>query len=232
MNARAAELGLDNTSYANPIGLDDPDNYSSARDLATLTLELRKSDLFREIVASRELTIESGDHPRTLTNTNTLLGTASDFVDGVKTGYTSDAGEVLVASGKKAGISMISVVLGAETETLRNQESIDLLNYGFSKFERSRAQAEGDIVGTLPIADRPGADLPVLAGRTVTRVVRKGSVFDKQVDLPEEVEGPIGYHEKLGEMVISVNGEQVARVPLISALKGRPPVPAAGSRTS
>ena len=205
MNARAAELGLEHTSYANPVGLDDPDNYSTALDLATLTLELRKSDLFREIVSSRELTIESGERPRTLSNTNTLLG-AADFVDGVKTGYTSDAGEVLVASGKKAGIPMISVVLGAETDALRNQESVDLLDFGFSRFERSRAQAEGDIVRTLPIADRPGAELPVLAGRTVTRVVRKGSVFDKRVDLPEEIEGPIGYHEKLGEMVISVNG--------------------------
>ena len=87
MNHEARVLGLDDTSYANPIGLDAPTNYTSPRDLAKLTLALRHDALFRKIVNTARTTLETGDHPRTITNRNTLL-LNHPWVDGVKTGYT------------------------------------------------------------------------------------------------------------------------------------------------
>lgn len=224
MNERAQELGLENTSFANPIGLDDPDNYSTARDLAALTLVLRKNALFREIVDSETITLESGARPRTLENTNTLLGDQA-WVDGVKTGQTSSAGEVLVASGRRGGIPIVTVVMGAETKELRDSESLELLTYGFGRYERYRAVTEDELVRELPIVDRDGAELRVIAARSITRITRKGAVVDEEITLPEKVEGPISYRQKLGELVLRVGDRQVARVPLVSALS----VPKAGT---
>ena len=223
MNARAQELGLANTSFANPIGLDDPDNYSSARDLAKLTIELRKHDFFRTTVDSETVTLKSGARPRTLTNSNDLLH-SHDYVDGVKTGSTSLAGDILVASGKRRGIPIISVVIGASSEAVRDEETLELLDYGFSEYVRERVVDADQVKASLPIVDRPGAELPVVAARAITRVIREGQEFEIAINLPEEVEGPIGFREKLGEMTISVAGTRVARVPLVASLK----VPAAG----
>jgi serine-type D-Ala-D-Ala carboxypeptidase (penicillin-binding protein 5/6) len=115
-------------------------------------------------------------------------------------------------------------VIGASSEAVRDEETLELLNYGFSEYVRARAVEADEVVAPLPIADRPGAELPVVAGRAITRVIREGQEFERTVDLPEEVEGPIGFREKLGEMTISVAGTRVARVPLVASLK----VPAAG----
>ena len=98
MNKRAKELGLKNTHYANPIGLDDPANYSTARDLVRLTLRARAFNFFRRTVAHEQVTLHSGDHERTLENRNGLVKLQQ--VNGVKTGHTQQAGYVLVASGR------------------------------------------------------------------------------------------------------------------------------------
>ncbi len=112
MNEEAARLGLDDTSYTTPIGLDDPGNGSSARDLATLAGELMKDKRFREIVSQTQATLETGAMPRTVTTRNTLMF-SDPTVNGIKTGHTLGAGYVLVASAERGGIPLISVVLGA-----------------------------------------------------------------------------------------------------------------------
>jgi serine-type D-Ala-D-Ala carboxypeptidase (penicillin-binding protein 5/6) len=96
MNRAARRLGLNETSYANPIGLDAPGNYSSPRDLANLALTLRRNALFRRIVNTPQITLHSGEHPRTIENHNDLV-ISHPWINGVKTGYTADAGNVLVA---------------------------------------------------------------------------------------------------------------------------------------
>jgi D-alanyl-D-alanine carboxypeptidase len=101
MNKRAQELRLKNTHYANPIGLDDPANYSTARDLVRLTLRARAFNFFRRTVAHEQVTLHSGDHERTLENRNGLVKLQQ--VNGVKTGHTQQAGYVLVASGGTTG---------------------------------------------------------------------------------------------------------------------------------
>jgi D-alanyl-D-alanine carboxypeptidase (penicillin-binding protein 5/6) len=217
MNRRAEELGLKNTHYANPIGLDQTGNYSSARDLATITRTLRKRPFFRETVNTNSLTLETGAHPRTLINRNTLLP-QYDWIDGVKTGFTSEAGNVLVASGFKHHVHLISVVIGSASKTARNDESIRLLNYGFTQFKRRRAISAGTRVATVPIESRPGAELPVRASRTITRVRRKDQKFAFHAEVPDQVEGPIREGERIGELAVLLNGRTVAKVPLTAAL--------------
>ena len=112
MNRRARQLGLKNTHYANPIGLDDDGNYSSARDLVTLATVLRTNTFFKKIVDSPSGTLKTGDHPRTFRNRNTLRRASYPWVNGVKTGHTRGAGYVLVGSASRNGVQLISAVLG------------------------------------------------------------------------------------------------------------------------
>jgi D-alanyl-D-alanine carboxypeptidase (penicillin-binding protein 5/6) len=218
MNRRAQELGLENTHYANPIGLDDPANYSSARDLATLTLALRKKRFFRHTVNRETETVTSNLRTRTLSNRNTLLFDYP-WVDGVKTGYTSQAGNVLVASGEKRGVHMVSVVIGASSKASRNEQSVDLLNYGFPRYKVARATVAGDRWDTVPIDNRPGAELPVIPSRTVRKVIRKGERFEYRADLPEHVPGPIHFGDRIGKLTVLLRDEPVAVVPLTAALE-------------
>ena len=132
MNAKASELGLKNTHFANPDGLDAPGHYSSARDLATLARYAMQNSEFRKIVGteSYSITLRSGSTPFTFHNVNRLLGSAS-WVTGVKTGFTNDAHFCLVASGSNSGASVISVVLGESNWTNTYADGEKLLEYGF-----------------------------------------------------------------------------------------------------
>jgi len=131
MNERARELGMRDTRYGNPIGL-DAGTRSSAADLVTVTRELRRHDFFRATVATRELTLGSGAWRRTLHNTNRLLGGALR-VDGVKTGHTDAAGYVLVGSATRGGRAVVSAVLGTRSEADRDEATVRLLRYGLRR---------------------------------------------------------------------------------------------------
>ncbi len=122
MNDRARALRLADTSYANPIGLDDPLNYSSARDLATLARRLMRDERFADVVRRPEAVLESGARRRVVSNRNDLIGRVPR-VDGVKTGYTRQAGYVLVGSAAGVGgARVVSVVLGEPSESARDAD--------------------------------------------------------------------------------------------------------------
>ncbi len=125
MNARARELGMHDTTYTDPIGL-DAGNRSSAADLVTVTRALRRHAFFRRTVAARAITLDSGAWARTLDNTNDLLG-GPLHVNGVKTGHTKAAGYVLVGSATGRGRTVISVVLGTRSERDRDEATLRLL---------------------------------------------------------------------------------------------------------
>jgi D-alanyl-D-alanine carboxypeptidase (penicillin-binding protein 5/6) len=217
MNRRAQELGLEDTHYANPIGLDQPGNYSTARDLAALATELRKNVFFRRTVNSPEFALRSGARPRTIKNRNTLLN-AYRWVNGIKTGYTRQAGNVLVASGRKRDVNMLSVVIGAPSELERNNESVELLNYGLRRFEVETVVGDDRPIANVPIASRPGAELPVVADSTIREARLKRERFERDVYLPDEVEGPIGAGDKVGRVVVTLRGRPVATADLRAAL--------------
>ena len=218
MNRRAQQLGLKSTHYANPIGLDEAGNYSSARDLAALTRVLRKYKIFRRTVNTNTLTLGTGPNRNVLTNRNTLLADYP-WIDGVKTGYTSQAGNVLVASGSKRDVHLISVVIGASSREVRNAESIELLKYGFTKYRLARAVVAGRRMARVPVRDRPGADLPVIAEKSVRKVKRINEDFTYDQQLPKDVAGPIRYGQRIGKLVVKLRGHEVATVPLTAGLE-------------
>jgi serine-type D-Ala-D-Ala carboxypeptidase (penicillin-binding protein 5/6) len=224
MNARAAELGLDHTSYANPIGLDDPANYSSARDLATLARKLLRNRRFARIVDMPEATLESGARPRVVENRNDLVA-AYPWVDGVKTGYTLNAGNVLVgAAARGPRARVVSVVLGEPTEAARDADTLTLLRWGLRRFsrvrvlDRRRALARSDI----EYRDEKARLVP---RRAVVLTVRDGQRLRRRVNAPDELEGPREAGERVGSVTVLVDGRAVRRVALVTAAD----VPGAGT---
>ena len=153
MNRRAAALGLRDTHYTTPIGLDDAGNYSSARDLAKLAVTLRGYEFFRRTTDLPSATLRSGSRKRTVFNRNTLVRRVP-VVNGVKTGHTNRAGYVLVGSATRDGVTVVSVVLGEPGERARDADSLALLRYGLDGYRVRHARARG------PHARRRRAALP------------------------------------------------------------------------
>jgi D-alanyl-D-alanine carboxypeptidase (penicillin-binding protein 5/6) len=233
MNRRARELELTNTHYRNPIGLDEPGGYSSARDLVRLATFLRTKPFFRRTVDAEMVDLESGDHPRRFENRNNLVIT-DPWVNGVKTGHTRGAGYVLVGSGRKNGIQVVSAVLGTPSEAARDADTLRLLSFGRRSFQRISAAPSGSSVGVrVPIRYGRGAELELVVGpngeRTVVRRGRRDSVTVVPTEYPSEVEGPIAYGQELGEADVLQAGHKIATVALVAATEV--PAPDLAQRT-
>jgi len=223
MNARAQELGLDHTSYANPIGLDQAGNYSSAQDLATLARKLLRNRRFARIVDMPSATLESGIRPRTVRNRNDLVG-QYPWVDGVKTGYTLNAGNVLVgaaAQGPRARV--VSVVLGEPTEAARDEDTLTLLRWGLGQFHRVRVVNRRSELATADVEHRDET-AGLVPRRGVVLTVRNGQRLRRRVNAPDELEGPLAAGERVGSVTVLVDGRPVRRVALVTAAE----VPGAG----
>ena len=217
MNRRAAALGLRDTHYTTPVGLDDPANYSSARDLAKLAIRLRRYEFFRRTTDLPSATLRSGSRKRTVTNRNTLVRRVAD-VNGVKTGHTNRAGYVLVGSARRNGVTVISVVLGEPNERARDADSLALLRYGLSSYEAKTALPEGRIVGKIALRYRGGESVDVVAGATVRRVLRRDAKTSVTVSgLPSEVDGPLPRGSRVATATVRAGDKLLARVPVVTA---------------
>jgi D-alanyl-D-alanine carboxypeptidase (penicillin-binding protein 5/6) len=217
MNARAGELGLKDTSFANPVGLDDPDNYSTARDLAALADTLMAKPRFAHVVNMPQATLESGSHVRVVENRNDLVG-EYDWVDGVKTGHTNSAGNLLVGAAHGSnGARVISVVMGEPSEAARDAETLELLTWGVKQFRRETALRRGQVLAS-PAIDYFDDDRAELVPRRPVRLtIRDGQKVTRRVRAPEQVEGPIPPGKPVGRVTVLVDGQPVQRVALVTA---------------
>ena len=223
MNRYSAALGLTNTHFQNPVGLDSKGNYSSALDLATLTMELEKIPAFAKIADAREHTLKSLHPPRKIKTINELLEMAP-WVTGVKTGHTWKAGYVLVGSGEKRGIKLISVAIDAPTDETRFSDNLELLEWGFRQYHRRKAIKKGKELAS-PSIRYSGGELPLIVGHSLKVAMRAGQKVEVDVDAPREVTGPIRRGAKLGTATVSIDGLRAGRVPLLASRR----VPAASA---
>jgi serine-type D-Ala-D-Ala carboxypeptidase (penicillin-binding protein 5/6) len=223
MNKYAAALGLTNTHYANPVGLDAKKNYSSALDLATLTMELERIPAFAKIADSREHTLKSVHPRRKIKSINELLEMAP-WVTGVKTGHTWKAGYVLVGSGEKRGVQLISVAIDAPTDETRFSDNLELLEWGFRQYHRRKALHKGQELAS-PSIRYSGGELPLVVGHSLKVRLRDGQKVEVDVDAPRKVSGPIDRGAKLGTATVSVDGLRAGSVPLVASRR----VPAASA---
>jgi D-alanyl-D-alanine carboxypeptidase (penicillin-binding protein 5/6) len=212
MNRYAAALGLADTHYANPIGLDQRGNHSSARDLATLTRHLLAIPAFARIADARSAVLRSVRPRRRIESINELLQMAP-WVTGVKTGHTFGALYVLVGSGRRKGVELISVAIGAPTDEDRFRDNLDLLEYGFSRYRRHLPVRAGRALAE-PSVRYSGGTLPLRAARTVAVGLRPGQHLSVAVRAPGEVEGPIQRGARLGTVAVTVDGRRAATVAL------------------
>lgn len=215
MNRYAAALGLADTHYANPIGLDEKGNYSSARDLATLTRHLLQIPAFARIAAARSAVLRSTRPRRRIETINELLNMAP-WVTGVKTGHTFGALYVLVGSGQRKGVKLISAAVGAPTDEDRFRDNLELLDYGFSLYQRRLPIRAGAVLAHPPIRYE-GGELPLRAARTIAVGLRPDQRLSVAVQAPSEVEGPVAKGEPLGRASVYVDDRRVASVPLRAA---------------
>jgi D-alanyl-D-alanine carboxypeptidase (penicillin-binding protein 5/6) len=223
MNAHARALGLDDTHYSTPIGLDDPGNYSTASDLAALAARLMQNPRLAHIVNLPAARLRTGSHVRRVVNRNDLVARYG-FVDGVKTGHTSGAGYVLVGAAHGNGARVISVVLGTSGIGARDADSLALLRYGVSQFRRVRPVVKGREYARAKVHYFDGRTVRLVAARGVAFTVRRGRAVRRHVIAPKEVTGPLRAGERVGSVQVLVRGRVVRTVALVTA----EPVEAAG----
>jgi len=215
MNQRARRLGLKHTHFSNPVGLDSSANYSSPRDLVRIAQALLSVPFLRDTVNMPKAVLHTGPVGRVVVNHNTLVRSVR-WVNGVKTGHTNTAGYLLVASGYRRGVPVISVVMHAPTEYARDADSLRLLRYGLSRYHRVLSVRKGRRMTTVKLSYRDER-VPLVAGATVTRVVRHGEKTTVQLaGVPKELDGPLRRGARVGTIRVRWRGHVVARVPLVT----------------
>ncbi|MCB2055719.1 MAG: D-alanyl-D-alanine carboxypeptidase [Geminicoccaceae bacterium] len=223
MNDKARELGLENSHFANVSGWPDPEHVMSVRDLATVarTIILDYPE-FYELYSIREFEYNGINQ----LNRNPLLKANVPGVDGMKTGYTSEAGYGLVASAERDGRRLIMVIAGLNSSSQRRSESERLLEYGFRNFHEYRLYEQGETVAEVPVWHGEAASVPLI-GEDVIGITLAEADRDRlraRVRYEAPVPAPITAGQRLGEIELMLDGERAAGIPLVAALD----VPQAG----
>jgi D-alanyl-D-alanine carboxypeptidase (penicillin-binding protein 5/6) len=216
MNARARALGLRDTHFSNPIGLDQRGNYSSASDLSVLARRLLRNDTFATIVDQPNARLTTGARPRVVDNRNDLVA-RFPWIDGVKTGHTQSAAYVLVGAGERRGVQLVSVVLGEPSEASRDSDTLGLLGYGFSRYHRVRALRAGAVVASADVRFYGDRSVKLTVARDVALVVRRGERVRVSVSAPDELEGPLRAGERVGSARVFNAGRLTRIAPLVTA---------------
>lgn len=206
MNNKAEELGLTKTKFRNATGLPAEEHYMSARDIAVLARHLiGKYPEILEIESMREFTFNN----ILQYNRNPLLGVFPG-ADGLKTGWTTEAGYCLVGTAAVNGIRMVAVVLNTESEEHRLQVSRELLNHGFKNFEFVDAVLSGDQVGEAAVTDGRSLSVPLQAddgAKVFIPINTKGQLTYELVIHADELKAPVAAGTVVGEYIIRHNGQ-------------------------
>jgi len=191
MNARAKELGLVNTNFVNPHGLNDDKHYSTAADLAAITRAAMKYDVFNQITAAQEKTVPwgTGTSTKTLQNLNQFL-TTYEGATGTKTGYTKQAGSCLIATVKRGDTILLGVILNSKT--MYSQMAL-LMDYGFANYENVLMAAKDKVVGTVKVSGGREAtvDLTVADDVFLLRAVGVKKEPTMVLDIPDSLTAPM-----------------------------------------
>ena len=216
MNAKAQELGMENTHFMNTNGLDEDDHYSSARDVAIMSRELIKHKTVFNYTSIWMDTLRGGKFQ--LANTNKLIR-FYEGANGLKTGSTSKALCCLSATAKRNDMQLIAVVLGAPTSAERFSSARSLLDYGFANYAVNTQVTAGDEVDRVHVEKGVDSEVSVVAGDTYSTLMKKGQEdnVSKEIIMDEEITAPLEAGQKIGTMKITRNGEILAEIDLNTA---------------
>ncbi len=212
MNNTAASIGLENTHFVRPDGLDVSGHYSSAFDATKLAMVAMREPIIRRLVRQESAHISGG---RTLHTWNDLLGEFPGTF-GVKTGHTTAAGWSMVAAARGNGVPIYATIIGSPSRFTRNADLEELLAWGMSRYALVPLAPPGRVYGRVPVSYGM-EDVPVVAARPLKRAVRIGRSLEQRVVLPKLAELPVRRGDALGELRIYERGKLVGRTELVAA---------------
>ena len=219
MNEKAQELGLKNTHFVNPTGLDENDHYSSAYDVAMIATELMKhEDVFKFTTIYEDYLRKNTDNKFWLVNTNKLIKSYKG-ADGLKTGMTDNAGYTMAVTAKRDGMRLLAVVLGEKEGKVRNKETAELLDYGFNTYEVTTIKNKGDIVGEVKIEKASPEKIDVKVNSDVTILRKKGEEikeYSSEVKL-NDLNLPLKNGEVVGKLLVKDGSNTIKQVDLVSS---------------
>jgi len=215
MNREAARLGMKNTKFMNASGLPEAQQYSTAQDLYTLAAALIRDfpNEYAQYYAQKEFRYNNITQP----NRNRLLW-VDPSVDGVKTGNTEAAGYCLVASSRRGGRRLLSVLLGSTSEATRAQESLKLLNWGYRFYDSVKLYAAGDALRSLEVWKGAARNVKVGVGEDLFVTVPRGEAGKLKAELVSQqpLIAPLGKGQRVGVVRVSHDGKPFAEYPLIT----------------
>ena len=213
MNIRAKEIGANNTNFTNPHGLDDKEHYTTAHDLALITAEALKNDIFKKIVGTYKKSFSNGERTRIYVNHNKLLKRYDGCI-GVKTGFTRKSGRCLVSAAERDGLTFVAVTLDAPNDW---NDHTALFDFGYERLEKITFAKSGEYAYKIPVID--GAKDGLIASNPdgTSVIIEKG---DHQVNtylkLVKFAVAPIKQGEILGEVIYTLDGSETARVNIVA----------------
>lgn len=219
MNKTAQELGMTDSSFANPNGLDAEKHYSTARDMAKLACAAIENETMLRIASTSSITIGG----RTMTNHNKLL----QYMDGclgLKTGYTRAAGRTLVSCAERNGQRLVAVTLQDGNDWADHQS---LYEYGFSTYPATRAASLGSVIGQAPVSGGLRSTVPLAAAASFSWPLAEGEQLKTEIQLDVPLTAPVLAGKTVGQAVFSLNGREVGRVDLLTRMAVPPKVESA-----
>lgn len=230
MNAKAQELGLSNTHFESPHGLDSDEHYTTAYELALLSDYALKNPTFLNIVGTKNYTVTINGYPKVISNTNELLGNLNG-VYGIKTGFTNGANRCLVTACKRGDMDIICVVLGADTKSFRTKDSIKLIEYTFKTYEYFNIKDFVNNYITDWQNDNPnfffvekgcsnGLEIKIGSYLEETPIIpiKKDLIptIEADINLQPYLQAPVNQNDWLGQIKISSQGIDIAEFNLFS----------------
>ena len=209
MNDKARELGLDGTHFANPHGLDAPNHYSTAKDLAVLAAYAMKNPIFAMTVGTKSVAVGS----RYLTNHNKLLWKLQD-ANGVKTGYTRAAGRILVSGANRQGRQLICVTIDAPDDW---NDHTQLLEQGFSRFRIAELICVGQVLGQSEVLGGTENQVFLEAAENFLYPIAEGETVSVTLSDAGFVYAPVAAEEEAGFAHVLIDGKAVGKVRLVYA---------------
>lgn len=226
MNEKASELGLTNTHFVTPHGLDDANHYTTALELAKLTDYAMDNETFAKIVGTKSTTIYINNQSRQINNTNELLGVLNGVV-GVKTGFTNNAGRCLVTETKRNSMDIITIVLGADTKKDRTKDSVNLIEYTFSKYKMYNLE-EQIIKEFNKWKNINEKRILIIKGKTSNPKLALGEIekatipicdndkIEYSINALTEIEAPVEQWNVMGTLTVKINGEILENIDIVN----------------
>lgn len=209
MNQKAADLGMENTHFANPNGLNDENHYSTAADMARLAAACMENETIAQIVATKSISLEG----RSFVNHNKLLWRYKGCV-GMKTGYTDKAGRTLISAAQRDGQTLVVVTLNDPDDWTDHE---NLFDYGFAAYPCTTFCCSGQRVRSVKVSGSLVRSVPVKVLQTLMYPCGKMDQVEALVELPEQVEAPVTEGDIAGRLVFYLDGKVIGESDLVYA---------------